>query len=89
MDGRRGINIYEVSLWLWQFGCGKPHLGGLSAEATEEKMQAHRQDSQKCGARLVGCSRQIANDSKQTRGLTMNLNSAYTMHILVYNSISN
>ena len=22
--------------WLWQFGQGKPHLGGLSVAATEE-----------------------------------------------------
>ena len=29
-DGRRGSNVYEVNPWLWQFGHGKPRLGGLS-----------------------------------------------------------
>ncbi len=27
VDGRRGSNVYEVNLWLWQFGRGKPRLG--------------------------------------------------------------
>ena len=52
-DGRRhgGSNAaaYEVNPWLWQFGRGKPHLGGLSVEATEERMQAHRHKSHECG----------------------------------------
>jgi hypothetical protein len=26
--------VYEVNQWVWQFGCGKPHLGGLSVEKT-------------------------------------------------------
>ncbi len=29
-DGRRGSNVYEVNTWLWQFGPGKPRLGGLT-----------------------------------------------------------
>jgi hypothetical protein len=31
MNGTRDSNVYEVnpSLWLWQFGRGKPRLGGL------------------------------------------------------------
>ncbi len=33
-DGRRGSNVYEVNTWLWQFGRGKPHLGGLTIEET-------------------------------------------------------
>ena len=37
LDGRRGSNIYEVNPWLWQFGRGKPRLGGLSIEQTEER----------------------------------------------------
>jgi hypothetical protein len=45
--GRRGSNIYEVNLWLWQFGRGKPRLGGLSVEETAERMQAHRDESHK------------------------------------------
>jgi hypothetical protein len=39
-DGRRGSNVYEVNPWLWQFGRGKPRLGGLSVEKTEERKQA-------------------------------------------------
>ena len=29
--------VYEVNQWLWQFGWGKPRLGGLSVAATEEQ----------------------------------------------------
>ena len=42
VDGRRGSNVYEVNPWLWQFGRGKPRLGGLSVEKTQERMQAAR-----------------------------------------------
>ena len=45
VDGRLGSNVYEVNTWLWQFGRGKPRLGGLSVEATEERMQADRHES--------------------------------------------
>ena len=41
-DGRRGSNVYEVNPWLWQFGRGKPHLGGLSVEETQVREQAVR-----------------------------------------------
>ena len=34
-DGRRGSNAYEMNPWLWQFGRGKPRLGGLSVEETD------------------------------------------------------
>ena len=40
VDGRRGSNIYEVNPWLWQFGRGKPRLGGLSVEDTQERKAA-------------------------------------------------
>jgi hypothetical protein len=30
LDGRRVNNVYEVNQWLWQFGRGKPRLGGLT-----------------------------------------------------------
>ena len=33
-DGRRGSNVYEVNTWLWQFGRGKPSIGGLTIEET-------------------------------------------------------
>ncbi len=46
-DGRRGSNVYEVNPWLWQFGRGKQHLGGLSVEETAERKQAHRDESHK------------------------------------------
>ena len=44
VDGRRGSNVYEVNPWLWQFGLGKPRLGGLSVEKTQERMQAARDE---------------------------------------------
>ena len=44
VDGRRDSNVYEVNLWLLQFGRGKPHLGGLSVEETEERKQADRHE---------------------------------------------
>ncbi len=36
-DGRRGSNVCEVNPWLWQFGRGKPRLGGLSIEKTDDR----------------------------------------------------
>jgi hypothetical protein len=39
-DGRRGSNVYEVNPWLWQFGRGKPRLGGLSVEDTDDRKEA-------------------------------------------------
>jgi hypothetical protein len=33
-NGRCGSNVYEVNTWLWQFGRGKPRLGGLTIEET-------------------------------------------------------
>ena len=35
-DGRRRSNVYEVNPSLWQFGRGKPRLGGLSVEKTSD-----------------------------------------------------
>ena len=40
VDGRRGSNVYEVNPWLWQFGRGRPGLGGLSVSETEERREA-------------------------------------------------
>ena len=31
-DCRRGSNVYEVNTWLWNFGRGKPRLGGLTVK---------------------------------------------------------
>ena len=42
VDGRtsRGSNVYEVNPWLWQFGRGRPRLGGLSVSETEDRSEA-------------------------------------------------
>ncbi len=45
--GRQGSNVYEVNQWLWQFGRGKPHLGGLSVEKTGARKAAARKDSER------------------------------------------
>jgi hypothetical protein len=50
VDGRRGSNVYEVNQWLWMFGRGKPRLGGLSVEATEERRHARVVEGHKCRA---------------------------------------
>ena len=36
-SGKKGNNDYEENTWLWEFGRGKPRLGGLSVAATEER----------------------------------------------------
>ena len=53
VEGRRGSNVYEVNPWLWRFGRGKPRLGGLSVEATELRLQAHRQESHARGVETL------------------------------------
>ena len=40
VDGMLGSNVYEVKLWLWQFGRGKPRLGGLTIEQTMARKSA-------------------------------------------------
>ncbi len=40
VDGRRGSNVYEVNQWQWQFGRGKPRLGGLTVEQTMARKSA-------------------------------------------------
>jgi hypothetical protein len=39
-DGRRGSNVFEVNTWLWMFGRGKPHLGGLTIEETSDRQES-------------------------------------------------
>ena len=46
-DGRRGSNVYEVNTWLWQFGRGKPRLGGLTIEETSDRQDAAPKASDK------------------------------------------
>ncbi len=42
--------MYEVNLWLWQFGRGKQRLGGLSVEETDDRKDAAQQEQIVCGA---------------------------------------
>ena len=44
VDGRLGSNANEVKRWLWQFGRGKPRLGGLSVEKTGAKKAAAQKE---------------------------------------------
>ncbi len=39
-DGRRGSNVCEVNPWLWQFGRGRPRLGGLTIVHTSKRKDA-------------------------------------------------
>jgi hypothetical protein len=43
-DGLRGSNVYEVNPWLWQFGRGKPRLGGLSVAKTGARKAAAQKE---------------------------------------------
>ena len=49
-DGRRGCNVYEVNTRLWNFGRGKPRLGGLTVEETSVRKKTVRQDQAKRSA---------------------------------------
>ena len=51
-DGRRGCNVtvYEVNTWLWNFGCGKPHLGGLTVEETSMRKKTVKEGQAKRSA---------------------------------------
>ena len=46
-DGKRGSNVYEVNTWLWQFGRGKPRIGGLTIEETSRGQDTARKSSDK------------------------------------------
>ncbi len=41
--------VYEVNTWLWQFGCGKPRLDGLTVEETSDRKKAASKASDKRG----------------------------------------
>ena len=43
-DGRRGSSVYEVNTWLWNFGRGKPRLGGLTVKETAVRKETVRKD---------------------------------------------
>ncbi len=53
--GRRGSNVYEVTPWLWQFGRGKPRLGGLSIEGATARKIAARDERIKRGLETRWC----------------------------------
>ncbi len=46
-DGKRCSNVYEVNMWLWQFGRGKPRLGGLTIEETSDRQDSTSKSSDK------------------------------------------
>jgi hypothetical protein len=50
LDGRCGSNVYEVNPWLWQFGRGKPRLGGLTVEENSDRQLARDVNRQKRAA---------------------------------------
>jgi hypothetical protein len=52
-DGLRGSNVYEVNPYLWQFGRGKPRLGGLTIEETSERKDAVSNSQHKRAAETV------------------------------------
>ncbi len=47
-DGWCGSNMYEVNPWLWQLGRGKPRLGGLSVEKTDDRKEAALKERSLC-----------------------------------------
>ncbi len=54
---------YEVNQWLWQFGRGKPRLGGLTIEETAKRQVAAPAKHQtSVGRRLVRVAKAIVPD---------------------------
>ena len=60
LDRRRGCNVYEVKTWLWNFGRGKPRLGGLTVEETAMRKKTVRTDQAKRSAETRRCRREDA-----------------------------
>jgi hypothetical protein len=44
VDGWHDSNVYEVNQWLWQLGCGKQRLGGLSVEMNGARKKAAQKE---------------------------------------------
>jgi hypothetical protein len=38
-DGSPGSNVYEVNIWLWQFGRGRPRIGGIDVAESERRRE--------------------------------------------------
>jgi hypothetical protein len=64
VDGRHSSNVYEVNPWLWQFGCRKPRLGGLTVVETAKKIVAKDDARKSVLQRLVSVSGRIEPDWK-------------------------
>jgi hypothetical protein len=47
MAGAAALDVYEVNPWLWQFGRGKPRLGGLTVAETAERQISKAVDRKK------------------------------------------
>ena len=47
MTGAAALDVYEVNPWLWQFGRGKPRLGGLTVAETAERQISKAVDRKK------------------------------------------
>jgi hypothetical protein len=61
-DGRRGSRVYEVNTWLWNFGNGKPRLGGLTVEETAMRKETVQVSKPSVLLRLVGAAGRTERD---------------------------
>jgi hypothetical protein len=70
-DGRRGSNVtvYEVNTWLWNFGRGKPCLGGLNVGKTIMRKKTVREDQPDVLRRLVGAGGRMERDQMKCADL--------------------
>ena len=57
-DGSRGSNVYELNPWLWQFGRGRPRIGGLYESETEGRDAVNRAGSKR--SHETRCRREAA-----------------------------
>ncbi len=64
LDGRRGSKVYVVNPWLWQFGRGKPRLGGLTVEETAKRRVAKDVDRKKRAAEIRQRRKRVDPDGK-------------------------
>jgi hypothetical protein len=39
LESQESSNVYEVNLWMWQFGRRKPRLGGLTVKQTAARQE--------------------------------------------------
>ena len=46
---RRGSHVYEINIWLWNFGRPQPRVGGLSVSKTEKIRRKSRSEASKRG----------------------------------------